>query len=312
MAKTGFKYKSRKSIPRIYIYILVSLLLISAIIYVAVDRSTGLFRKRAEMSRNVVSITDLWDDGRYAEVVIVAESRLEENPLDRDALLFAGYSRFFLAISRLSTEERNADLNDSIRHLRLLKARGGTPHPDRVDYVLGKAYLLKGTYWADQAIIYLKASLDAGYQSDDSFEFMGKAYSALGDLDNALYWYELAAESHPTDRLLITLGEEAFKLGLYNKAAEYYQKSIDNTRDDSLKKRGLSQLGQLYYDVGNYTMARGVLESLVSMEPGNQDYQFLLGETYHELGMDREARKAWFAVTRINPRHVGALRRLYD
>jgi hypothetical protein len=50
----------------------------------------------------------------------------------------------------------------------------------------------------------------------------------------------------------------------------------------------------------------------VSMEPGNQDYQFLLGETYHELGMDREARNAWFAVTRINPRHVGALRRLYD
>jgi tetratricopeptide (TPR) repeat protein len=232
--------------------------------------------------------------------------------MDRDALLFAGYSRFFLAISRLSTEERNADLDASIRHLRLLKARGGTPHPERVDYVLGKAYLLKGTYWADQAINYLMASLDAGYEAEDSYEFIGRAYSALGDVENALYWYELAAENHPTDRLLITLGEEAFKLGLYNDAAGYYRKAIENTRDDSLKKRGLSQLGQLYYDVGNYTMARGVLESLVSMEAGNENYQFLLGETYHELGMDREARIAWFAVTRINPRHVGALRRLYN
>lgn len=312
MARSGFKYATQRRKNRIPVYLLIAIAVVSSVIYVAVKRGTGLFRERTEISRSVVSVTDLWEDGHYSEVVEISESRLSENPMDRDALLFAGYSRFFLAISRLSTEERNTDLDAAIRHLRLLKARGGTPHPERVDYVLGKSYLLKGTYWADQAIEYLKASMDAGYQSDDSLEFMGRAYSALGDVNNALYWYGLAAESHPTDRLMITLGEEAFKLGLYNDAAEYYQQAIDNTRDDSLKKRGLSQLGQLYYDVGNYTMARGVLESLVEMEAGNQDYQFLLGETYHELGMDREARNAWFAVTRINPRHVGALRRLYD
>ncbi len=293
-------------------YLMILIIVISAVVYVAVDRSAGLFRERTENVRNVISISDLWDEGRYAEVVAIAEDRLAGDPMDRDALLFAGYSRFFLAISRLSAEERNVDLDAAVRHLRLLKARGGTPHPERVDYVLGKAYLLKGTYWADQAIYYLQASLDAGYQSEDSYEFIGRAYSQLGDIENALHWYELAAETHPTDRLLITLGEEAFKLGLYDDAAEYYRLSINGTKDESLKKRGLSQLGQLYYDVGNYTMARGVLESLVSMETGNQDYQFLLGETYHELGMDREARSAWLAVTRINPRHIGALHRLYD
>ena len=130
--------------------------------------------------------------------------------------------------------------------------------------------------------------------------------------EKALSWFQKAAESHPTDRLLLTLGEEAFKLGHYDDAADYYRQSIKSTRDESLKKRGLSQLGQLYYDVGNYSMARGVLESLVSMEPGNQNYQFLLGETYHELGYEKEARNVWHAVTRINPKHVGALHRLYD
>jgi tetratricopeptide (TPR) repeat protein len=232
--------------------------------------------------------------------------------LDRVALLFAGYARFYLAISRLSAEERNLDLDYSIKHLRLLLARGGTPHPEKVNYILGKAYLLKGAYWADQAIYYLRLSLDAGYLADDSYEFIGKAYSQLGDPEEALFWYREAAETHPTDRLLLTLGEEAFKLGMYDDAADYYRKSITETRDESLKKRGLSQLGQLYYDVGNYSMAREVLENLVSMEPGNQNYQFLLGETYHELGLEREARIAWHAVTRINPGHVGALHRLYD
>lgn len=312
MAKTGFSYRNRKKALWTTLITILVLAALGTLVYFAVSRGAGLFRLRADRKGDAKTLTELWNEGRYAEVLSITEEILATDPMDRDALLLAGYSRFFLAISRLSTEERNADLDASIRHLRLLKARGDTPNPERVDYVLGKAYLLKGVFWADLALGYLMDSLEAGYQSDDSYEFIGRAYSALGDLENAHQWYEKAAENHPTDQLLITLGEEAFNLGLYDDAVRYYLRAIEGTKDDSLKKRGLSQLGQLYYDVGNYAMAREVLENLVSMEPGNQDYQFLLGETYHQLGMKQEARKAWFAVTRINPRHVGALHRLYD
>ncbi len=293
------------------LYFILAILAV-VVFYIALEHGSDLFRERTKNVQRTVSISDLWEDGRYGEVSSIAEDILLEHPMDRDALLFAGYSKYFLAISRLSAEERSSDLDDSIKHMRLLLARGGTPHPERVNYLLGKAYLLKGTYWADQAIYYLKTSLDAGYLAEDSYEFLGRAYSQLEEPVQALSWYQKAAESHPTDRLLLTLGEEAFNLGRYDEAADYYRQSIKSTRDESLKKRGLSQLGQLYYDVGNYSMARGVLESLVSMEPGNQNYQFLLGETYHELGYEKEARSVWHAVTRINPKHVGALHRLYD
>jgi len=293
------------------LYFILAILAV-VVFYIALEHGSDLFRERTKNVQRTVSISDLWEDGRYGEVSSIAEDILLEHPMDRDALLFAGYSKYFLAISRLSAEERNSDLDDSIKHMRLLLARGGTPHPERVNYLLGKAYLLKGTYWADQAIYYLKTSLDAGYLAEDSYEFLGRAYSQLEEPVQALSWYQKAAESHPTDRLLLTLGEEAFNLGRYDEAADYYRQSIKSTSDESLKKRGLSQLGQLYYDVGNYSMARGVLESLVSMEPGNQNYQFLLGETYHELGYEKEARSVWHAVTRINPKHVGALHRLYD
>jgi len=311
MVKTGFGYKKRQKTQRAAIVLLV-LAAAALITYLAIRRGIRLFHRGTESIGNAVSISELWSDGQYADVVAISEEILRDNPIDKDALLFAGYSRFFMAISRLSAEERNADLHASIRHLRLLKALGGTPNPERVDYILGKAYLLKGAYWADLALRYLTASLDAGYQSDDSFEFIGKAYSALGDLNSAFHWYEKAAESHPTDQLLLTLGEKAFNLGRYNDAVLYYNKAIEGTKDESLKKRGLSQLGQLYYDIGNYLMAREILETLVEMEAGNQDYQFLLAEAYHELGMRVDARKTWFIVTKINPRHVGALRRLYD
>ncbi|GEM_PF-677943 len=315
MARHAFKYTSRNSHnrkSRVTVLSLVLALLAAFAIYIALEHGSNLFRERTKVVQRTVSISDLWEEGRYGEVSSIAEEILLEHPMNRDALLFAGYSKFYLAISRLSAEERNSDIDDAIKYMRLLLARGGTPHPERVTYLLGKAYLLKGTYWADQAIYYLKASLDAGYLAEDSYEFMGRAYSQLEEPEKALSWFQKAAESHPTDRLLLTLGEEAFKLGHYDDAADYYRQSIKSTRDESLKKRGLSQLGQLYYDVGNYSMARGVLESLVSMEPGNQNYQFLLGETYHELGYEKEARNVWHAVTRINPKHVGALHRLYD
>ena len=309
MARRGFT--SRRRPLRILIAVIAAAL-IGGLVYLSINRSARLFRQRSENTGEVISISSLWDEGRYGEVAVIAESRLLNDPMDHDALLFAGYSRFFLAISRLSAAERNADLDSSIGYLRLLKARGDTPNPERVDYVLGKAYLYKGPFWSDLAVDYLMASLEAGYDAIDIYEHMGRAYSEIGRRAEALEWYEKAARSNPTDRLLITLGEEAFELGSYDRAAEYYRMAIEATRDDSLEKRGLSQLGQLYYDVGNYTTARGVLESLVEMEPGNEDYQFLLGETYLELGMTAEARRAWHAAARINPRHIGALRRLYD
>lgn len=308
MARRGFTARKR---PLRLLAAVIAVSLAGALVYLSISRSARLFRQRSENTGEVISISALWDDGRYGEVAAIAESRLLSDPMDHDALLFAGYARFFLAISRLSAAERNADLNASIGYLRLLKARGDTPNPERVDYVLGKAYLYKGTFWADLAVGYLKASLDAGYEASDIYEHLGRAHSELGQRARALEWYETAARSNPTDRLLITLGEEAFTLGSYDRAAEYYRMAIDATRDESLEKRGLSQLGQLYYDVGNYTTARGVLESLVEMEPGNENYQFLLGEIYHELGMTAEARRAWHAAARINPRHIGALRRLY-
>ena len=311
MRNRGFSASNRHSPIRIAIAFVI-VIVVGGLIWTVLNRGTELLQGRVEQSQETVSVMDLWNDAAYGEVARISERQLMDTPLDRDALLFAGYSRFFTAMSRLSLEERSRDLDAAIGHLRRLRARGGTPNPERVDYVLGKAYLLKGPYWADLAVLYLQSSIDAGYEAGDLYEFMGRSHSALGDLETALEWYEAAAGTHPTDRLLITLGEDAFKLARYNDAADYYKRAIAETRDEELQKRGLSQLGQLYYDVGNYAQGRGVLERLVELENGNEDYWFLLGETYHELGMTTEARSAWHRTARINPRHVGALRRLYD
>ena len=309
MKKTGFP--SRRRSPLLLLLIVTLILLVGAVA-ASLLRGAELFRARVEGYRENLSVGTLWEEGKYAEVAAIAESRLEKSPLDSGALLYSGYAHFYLAVSRLSAEERIDDLERAIIRLRLLKAVDGAERPERVDYILGKSYLLKGRYWSDQAVRYLESSLNAGYLADDTYEFIGRGYSALGDLETAVEWYSRAAEFAPTDRLFLTLGREAFQLGRYDDAEGYYLRGIAETRDEALRKRGLSELGRLYYDVGNYGRARDVLEELVLIEPDDPETHFLIGETYHALDDEDSARRSWFRVTRIDPGHVGALRRLYD
>lgn len=311
MNKTGFTALNHRRYVRLFVAVTL-LLLVATVLYFAINRGTTLIRMRAERNGDAVSVEKLWEEGKYNSLAKVAENLLIEDPMNKDALLFAGYSRYFLAISRLLAEERTRDLDLTIRHLRLLLAHGDTPHPERVHYVLGKAYLLKGQYWSDLAVKYLSLSIDYGYEPDDIYEYLGKAYATMGRNEDSLKWYLKAAEKYSTDRLFITLGEEAFKLGYYNDAAEYYHKAVELSHDDSLKKKGLLQLGQLYYDVGNYKEARKILERLVDMDSNNKEYLFLFAETLYALGESYKARVFWLKVTRIDPLHKGALLRLYD
>ena len=99
---------------------------------------------------------------------------------------------------------------------------------------------------------YLKDAYNAGNNAPDLLEFIAKAYYELGELDMAYQWYKLAEEKYPTDRLFMALGNVAFKLGEYEESARYYTRSVETTKDDLLKKTGLFQLAQLYYDIGNY------------------------------------------------------------
>ncbi len=312
MTKSAFSTQNRRRRIRIVI-ISASFLLIIFIAYLALSRGVDLIQQRTTTGAdNEVSAEALWNEGRYASLTEVAEEYLLSKPLNRDALLFAGYARYYLAISRNSIEEQSVDLNYAIRHLRLLLARGGTPDPGKVKYMLGKSYLIKGKYWADLAVHYLSSSLKEGYEPDDIYEYLGRAYSSMGEYETALKWCLKALEEYPTERLLLSIGEQSFNLGRYDDAASYYLQAIDKSRDDSLKKRGLFQLGQLYYDVGNYDQAMETLKQIENMDISNEEYLFLYAEVLYKKGRNHEAKRYWQRVLRINPGHSGALKRLYN
>ena len=308
MKSTGFRAISRKRKIRLVIALL-ALVATGGIVYSALTHGVELFRQRVEDLSRPASVEELWKAGLYLELAEAAENILMKSPLDTNALLYAGYARYYLTLSR--PELRIPDLDIAIRHLRQLLAIEKIANTEKIAYVLGKVYLEKGIYWADLAEEYLLMAYAGGYVPDDLFEYLGRTYALLGKPETALDWYREASKRHPTDRLLLALGKEASKLGRYNDAEVYYIQAIAESRDDSLENRGLLQLGQLYYDVGNYQKAREVLERLVSREKNNVESLFLLAETCFAMDLPREARQYWLAVVRLVPDHYDALRRLY-
>ncbi|MDA3811433.1 MAG: tetratricopeptide repeat protein [Spirochaetaceae bacterium] len=258
-----------------------------------------------------VDISVIWEKGDYNKIIDITEQKLENKPLDSVALIYCGFSYFYKGISQVSNEKTIPLLNRSIFLLRKALTQDDVPMRSRINYILGKAYLHKNYYYSDLAVFHLKKSIDDGFINEDSYEYIGQAYSLLGDFDNSIKYYLKALEKNATDMLYLKISEDYIKNRMYDDSEKYLKLMIESTRDEMLKKKGLFQLANLYYDMKNYSRAEVVLLELIELEKGNEDFHFLLGEVYFFLNDIPKARSEWFKTTRINPKHIGALTRLY-
>lgn len=286
-----------------------SLILLFAIIAL-LRGATGL-NQNLTTKIDSVDISVIWESGDYDRIIELTEKKLEEKPLDTMALIYCGFSYFYKGISQVSNEKTIPLLDRSIYLLRKALIAENVPMESRIHYILGKAYLHKNYYYSELAVYHLKLSIDEGYINDDSYEYIGQAYSLLGDYNESLRFYLKALENNSTDMLYLKISEDYISNEMYNESEKYLKLMIETTRDELLKKKGLFQLANLYYDMKNYSRAEVVLLELTELDKGNENYHFLLGEVYFFLDNIPEARNEWFKTTRINPKHVGALRRLY-
>lgn len=279
--------------------------------------SIALLKGAEGLNRNLtnkidsVDISLIWETGDYDRIIELTETQLEKEPLDTVALIYCGFSYFYKGVSQVSNERAIPLLNRSIFLLRKVLIQDQVPMKSRIHYILGKAYLHKNYYYSDLAVFHLSASIEDGYINEDSYEYMGQSYSLLGDYENSIKYYLKALQINATDMLYLKISEDYIKNRMYDNSEKYLKLMIDATRDELLKKKGLFQLANLYYDMKNYSVAETVLLELIDLEKSNENYHFLLGEVYFFLDDILKARSEWHKTTRINPKHVGALRRLY-
>jgi tetratricopeptide (TPR) repeat protein len=275
-------------------------------------RGAGNFAGQINANPSNQNLLELWESRNYSSILSITENNLGLTPMDPYSLLFRGLASYYTALSQISAQEERTYLDHSIISLRKLLILNNVPKKEIVYYTLGKAYLQKGTYYADLALKYLQKAQNMGYENSDTYEYIGEAYSILGNFDQSIRFYEKALERYDSDRLYLKIAEDCFNYGKYDKSAEYYNILIAETQDESLKRKGLFQLGKLYYDIKNLVKARETFEQLNDLDPTSVDAHFLLGETYHFLGDETSARSEWHKTLRIDPEHRGARLRLYN
>ena len=307
------KHKGRRVQKKRAILLFLTLFIIVAPVIVwSLMRGAGNFTTQLNSQLSDQNLLELWDSRDYSRILDLTEKNLELNPMEPYSLLFSGLSYYYSALSQISTQDERTYLDRAIISLRKLMILDNIPKEEIVYYILGKSYLLKGRYYADLALEYLGRAKDMGYENADTYEYLGEAYSVLGNFDKSISHYEKALELYDSDRLYLKIAEDCFNYGMYEKSADYYMILISETADESLKKKGLFQLGKLYYDIKNLTRARDTFIQLIELDPTGVESHFLLGETYYYLDDISEARSEWHKTLRIDPEHRGARLRLYN
>jgi tetratricopeptide (TPR) repeat protein len=308
-----YRYSSRKKRkPGRLVLVLFLLLLISAAAFFLMrGKAAAGWKSIFAVRSSENTLADLWKDRRYDELIGRCDDRLAENPMDHDALAYKGFSHFYRAAAEISVESRVPDLEEAIISLRRARISDAVRMGPEKDYILGKAYYLKGKYYFDLCIFYLERSLAAGLDSEDSYDYLGLAYTQLDRVEEGLDYFLKAVEKNPTDLLLLTIGQSFLQLKRTREAEEYLIRAVNKTDDPGVEKRSRFLLGQLYFEKQDYFKAEGEYKQILSLEPSSADAYFYLGEIYEALGDTVKARAQWRRTLVIDPTHYGAKLRYY-
>ncbi len=254
----------------------------------------------------------LWQEQAYGDLIELADRRLEERPLEYESLLLSGFAYFYLGIDQIETEIQLDYMNEAVVRLRKAKLHGRNEMQSELQYILGKAYFHKGVYYDDLAIDYLSSSLDGGYQSIDTHEYLALAHARRHEYEDSVYHLERAVELNPDDLLYYTLGATRMQVGRNEDALQSFREAVRVSSDEYLQQQARIRLGELLQLSGDYDEAEEQLKLVLQDNPKSADAHFVLGEIYSARGDRERARYEWREAVRIEPRHVDALQSLQN
>lgn len=269
-----------------------------------------------------VNMRVLVGDGRYAEAVEAAELTLVRRPLDAEANLIRGVASLYAAIAHLGSADPRSGgdgargvsaadrLSTAIVALRraLLNSRIAVAEP-AAQYALGKAYFHRGYFYYHLAVRYLEGSLALGYDGADTYEYLGLAYTELGD-PRGLEYFRHALTRRPSDLLHLKMATMLMDEGDVQGARRNLIQAIDRTDDIAIAQRARYELGAVYRALGELPLAEEQYRAIIAGDARAADAHFYLGEIYSHQGDADRALAEWRAARALDPNHRRAIERL--
>ncbi len=263
---------------------------------------------------------------RFAAAAAAAAVTLANRPLDPEANLIRGVAALYESIAAGpaarepgaapgaygggATQTDGALLSAAVASLRraLLDARIAAAEP-AAQYALGKAYFHKGYFYYDLAVRYLEGSLALGYDGADTYEYLGLAYTELGD-PRGLEYFRHALARRPSDllhlRMAAMLADEDDPQG----ARDNLIQAVRLTDDPAIEQRARYELGAVYRTLDEPASAEEQYRAIIAADERAADAHFYLGEIYAKQGDPDRARAAWREAEKLEPRHRRAIERL--
>ncbi len=272
------------------------------------------FNRQSQQRISASDVVKAWSKYDYAEVYALSDRLLEKSPLNNLALVYHGYASFYLALAQLDSTSSQNYLDEAINSLRVALYDAKTRNRGQIEYILGKAYFYKNTvtsyYYADSAIKYLEKSKEHGYKADDIYEYLGLSYASLNMTMESISAFTEALIVRESFSLLLSIGEQYYKLGQNNIARQYLFRVINECKDDGLLNKSLNILGSIFIDEKNYPEAKKTFEAILQKNQNSADAYYGLGVIYEKQGDLVKARAEWRKALKLNVNHSEALAKI--
>ncbi len=306
-----YRYKRRRSRSRVWLILLIVLAVATLGLLAWRLRWVPRIAARLQPETESQSLSELWQNRLYEELVSRCDERLKGNPVDTTALVYRGFAYFYRAVSEVTLEERIPFLDETIVSLRRAKLDPNNSWSAETDYILGKAYYHKGKFYYDLTLRYLERALGAGYQREDIYDYLGLAATQLDRIQEGLEYFHRALEINPTDLLLLMIGQSYLQLGSTAEAEEFLIRAVNKTEDRAVEKRSRFLLGQLYFERQDYFKAEKQYTEILALDENSADAHYYLGEIYSKMNDPVRARAEWRKALIIDPSHYGARLQYY-
>jgi tetratricopeptide (TPR) repeat protein len=311
-------YNDSNYIKRKSLFIPVLIVSIFFVLFIVVGSIflTRYFHKKALNSPTSKALAASWKVYDYDKVYELSRQMLETNPFNNIALVYHGYSSFYLAVSQLDNSTSQNYLDEAINSLRLALVNCKKSIYPQINYMLGKSYFYKNTvtsyYYADLAVKYLKEAQNTGYKANDIPEYLGLTYASLGMTMESISAFTEALIIRESDSLLLSIAEQYYKAGQPTPAKQYLFRIIKDCENEELVFKSRILLGTIYIDEKKYAEARNEFESVLKNNPNSADAYYGLGVIYEKQGDLVKARAEWRKALRLQVNHAGALAKIAE
>lgn len=178
------------------------------------------------------------------------------------------------------------------------KAAKIAPEAAKVIHNFGLLFLAKGE--VNRAVEFFKEAIAKNPMFVNSYNSLGEIYENLGDLGNAIKYYEMAHEISPanTDRLL-ALSKLFCKTGETERAETILKNAVSDIREDVAASGQL--MGEMYLAKNENDKALEMLLTAYSKNPADVSIMESLAEAYRRVGQPEQALELYKECLKISP-----------